>query len=184
MIPSLPTASTPSASTSTPSAVEMNCVNERRHHVKMTLFGAVCLHPPWLHDKTLQKLWSVSSNTLRTHFDTAQCYTGDLPDCTNLARDICQGLFTLQELVQKGGTTVNVLVDRVLPVNCTTRSTGSHCLNCGLVGKPSASNLQHYTNQNKKCSPEHLPDWNHCQEHPQQFCHREACLLSWNSRAC
>ena len=54
---------------------------------------------------------------------------------------------------------MNVLVDRVLPVNCTTRSTGSHCLNCGLVGKPSASNLQHYTNQNKKCSPEHLPDW-------------------------
>ena len=30
----------------------------------MTLFGAVCLHPPWLHDKTLQKLFGVS---LRTH---------------------------------------------------------------------------------------------------------------------
>ena len=131
-----------------------NVVTARRHHVEMTLFGAVCFHPGCT--TRLGRSFRVSHQTLRTHFDKAQCYTGDFPDCTNLARDLYHDLSTHRELVQKGGASADVLVERVLPVNYTTRSTASYCLKCGLVGKPSALNRQHYTDQNKKCSPEHL----------------------------
>ena len=151
---SLTTASTPSASTSTPSAVEMTCVNERRHHVKMTLFGAVCFHPGCM--TRLGKSFRVSHQTLRKHFHEANCYTGESPDCTNLARDLCQDLSTLRDLVLTGGHQADQLVERVLPGNGVTRSNCSYCLNCGLVGKPSALRNQHYTDNNKKCSLHHL----------------------------
>ena len=60
---------------------------------------------------------------------------------------------------KKGVASADVMVERVLPVNCTKRSKGSYCLKCGLVGRPSALRNQHYTDQNKKCRlTEHLGD--------------------------
>ena len=105
----------------------------------------------------LGKTFRVCHQTLRTHFHNAKCYTGEIPDCTNLARDLCKDLSTLQKLLQKGVASADVMVERVLPVNCTKRSKGSYCLKCGLVGRPSALRNQHYTDQNKKCRlTEHL----------------------------
>ena len=118
----------------------------------MVLYASV--HPKCM--TRLGRCFQVSHQTLRSHFDKAKCHTGDLLDCTNLVRGLCQDLSTLQELIPKGGPSADVLVDRFLPVNCTERSTGSYCLNCGLVGKPSTLNTQHYTDNNKKCSLCHL----------------------------
>ena len=134
--------------------VEMNCV--RQHRVEMTLFGAVCFHPGCM--TRLGRTFGISHQTLCRHFDEAECYTGDLPDCRNITSDLCDDLSALRELVQNGGASADVLVERVLPPlgNCTTRYTGSYCLNCGLVGKPSALKRQHFTHTNKKCRIEHL----------------------------
>ena len=154
-IPILTTASTPSASTSTPSAVEMTCVNERRHHVKMTLFGAVCFHPGCM--TRLGKSFRVSHQTLRSHFNEKQCYAGHRrPDCTNLVRDLKKDLSTLRKLVLTGGPQVNELIERVLPSHGVKRSKGSYCLNCGLAERPSYLENKHYTDNNKKCRLHHL----------------------------
>ena len=126
----------------------------RRHHVETTIFGVICFHPKCM--TRLGRRFRVSDFALRTHFDKARCYTGDRPDCSNLSIDLCNDLYTLQELVGKGGAMADVMVDRVLPVNITKRSKGSYCLKCGLVGRPSALRNQHYTDQNKKCSLHHL----------------------------
>ena len=148
-IPSL--TSTPPTSTSTQPARGMS---EKRHHVEMTHFGAVCFHPKCM--TRLGKTFRVCHQTLRTHFHNAKCHTGEIPDCTNLARDLCKDLSTLRKLLQKGVANADVMVGRVLPVNCTIRSTGSYCFNCGLVGKPSSLRRAHYTDKNTQCSLHHL----------------------------
>ena len=129
--------------------------NERKHHVAMTPFGAVCFHPGCM-TKLGRGIHTVSEKTLREHFDSKQCYCGCRPDCTNLVRDLKQDLLTIQELVQKGGARADVLVERVLPCTGVTRTKGSYCINCGLVGKPSQLKKQHFTEKNTVCRIEHL----------------------------
>lgn len=99
---------------------------------------------------------TVSEKLLRLHFDTNQCYTGFLPDCTNLARKLKTDLAALRELTRKGGPCVDALVERVLPSDGVTRSIGSYCINCGRIGKPSLLKRDHFTDQNTKCNIEHL----------------------------
>ena len=138
-----------------PSVDETNVVTVRRHHVEMTLFGAVCFHPGCM-TRLGTSLFGVSDTTLRSHFDTKQCYTGRRPDCTNLVRDLRQDLSTLQQLVRKGGARVDKLVERVLP-GSVTRSKGSYCINCGLVGRPGQLEENHLAGGSAYgCSIEHL----------------------------
>ena len=129
-------------------------VAAERHHVEMTLFGAVCFHPGCR--TKLGSIHAVSEKTLRKHFDTRQCYTGYRPDCTNLSRNLKHDLVALRELVLAGGAQADNLVERVLPGNGVTRTKGSYCISCGLVGKPSLLKKQHFTEKNTKCSMEHL----------------------------
>ena len=127
----------------------------KRHSVEMTLFGAICFDPGCMM-KLGRSFHTVSEKSLRKHFDANQCYTGHRPDCTNLARSLNKDRFTLQELVQKGGAQADALVERVLPDTGVTRSKGSYCINCGLVGRPGQLRKQHYTDQNRRCSIKHL----------------------------
>ncbi|EJK66273.1 hypothetical protein THAOC_12818 [Thalassiosira oceanica] len=128
---------------------------EMTHHVEMTLFGAVCFHPGCM-TKLGTSIHAVSEKTLREHFDTRQCHTGRRPDCTNLVRKLKHDLATLKEFVLTGGALADDLVERVLPANGVTRTKGSYCVNCGLIGKPSLLKKQHFTEKNKKCGIHHL----------------------------
>ena len=129
--------------------------SQPRHNVKMTLFGAVCFHPGCM-TKIGTSLHAVSEKRLRAHFDSRQCHTGCRPDCTNLVRKLKHDHATLQELVLTGVAQADDLVESVLPGDGVTRTKGSYCINCGLVGKPSHLKEQHFTRQNTKCRIEHL----------------------------
>jgi len=91
---------------------ETNFVTERRHRVKMTLFGAVCFHPGCM-TRLGSSIHTVSEKTLRSHFNAKQCYAGRRrPDCTNLVRDLKKDLSALRKLVLTGGPQVDELVER------------------------------------------------------------------------
>lgn len=137
-----------------PSVEETNVVTVRRHHVEMTLFGAVCFHPDCM--TRLGSMHGVSKHSLRRHFDDNQCYSGHRPDCDHLCRNLKMDLANLQEIVQKGDARADSLVDRVLPGNSVLRSKGSYCIKCGLVGIPSKLKKQHYGGKNATCNLEHL----------------------------
>jgi len=135
---------------------ETNVVAARPHHVEMTLFGAVCFHPKCM-TRLGSRINTVSDNTLRSHFDEAKCFTGLRPNCANLVRDLSQDLSTLRDLVLAGGLQADQLVEKVLPGNGVTRSKGSYCINCGLVGRPGQLRKKHFAGKkDTTCNIEHL----------------------------